>query len=467
MIDNLNSKINLDNIPFTDSFMDYERKIRKKAIDMFDDKVHPASTYSAIGLLYQYSPFRNKKITYSKLFGKYIYKLKTLIEKKLYEMYKLNKSIEAYAIGFIGQYMKDYLLPLIENQEIPEVNVEQLENINVMAFFHQHCERSILAEFSDDEDAQEYIINAIQNYSDEFYEVLDGGKIDSELQIIIDKELSNACIDYLNKKFSIDENINENNYINTAVPKENSFDVFEIFLNLSNRLLIDFERIIIKGVLEMAVSLIVESKLDDVSEEFEDLMYEANRNRFLYEDISETVKEKDKEINRLNNVINGINTGGKDKEITEVKLQLNKLQKKYDSLQEKYNNLKNISSEAVVVEKPETVVSENINNVDCNKRYVFVISAWSNLISEIQKEFPNSVFIESNQNINADATDMVILMTKRISHSVYHGIKRQCKDKNIPVLHCDKLNIKEIKGIIAKNNIKKVCENVGIHKNNN
>ena len=453
MINDLNNKIKLDNIPFTDSVMDYERKIRKKAIDLFDDKIHPASAYSAIGLLYQYSPFRNEKVTHTKLFGKYIYKIKTLIEKKLYEMYNLNISIESYTFGFLGQYFEEYLLPLIQNQEAPEINVKQLENINVISFFNQHCERSILAEFSDDEDAQEYIINAIQNYSDEFYEVLDGGKIDSELQIIIDKELSNACIDYLNKKFSIDENINENNYINTAVPKENSFDVFEIFLNLSNRLLIDFERIIIKGVLEMAVSLIVESKLDDVSEEFEDLMYEANQNRFLYEDISETVKEKDKEINRLNNVINGINTGEKDKEITEVKLQLNKLQKKYDSLQEKYNNLKNKSSEAVVVEKPETVVSEDINNVDCNKRYVFVISAWSNLISEIQKEFPNSVFIESNQNINADATDMVILMTKRISHSVYHGIKRQCKDKNIPVLHCDKLNIKEIKGIRAKSNI--------------
>ncbi len=91
---------------------------------------------------------------------------------------------------------------------------------------------------------------------------------------------------------------------------------------------------------------------------------------------------------------------------------------------------------------------------------MFVISAWSNLISEIQKEFPNSTFIESNQNINADATDMVILMTKRVAHSVYHGIKKQCKDKNIPVLHCDKLNVKEIKGIIAKNNIKKVYGDV-------
>mgnify|MGYP003291405928 CR=1 FL=1 len=122
----------------------------------------------------------------------------------------------------------------------------------------------------------------------------------------------------------------------------------------------------------------------------------------------------------------------------------NKIKSKYDDLFEKYKKLKSETSSNV---EESEVVSDFID-VDINKRYGFVIFDDVTFINALKEAFPNCVILSNNNNISPKALDMVIAITTHINHSTYLGIKKQCNDKKIPIIHCEFTNVGLIKEVI-------------------
>lgn len=115
----------------------------------------------------------------------------------------------------------------------------------------------------------------------------------------------------------------------------------------------------------------------------------------------------------------------------------------YNSLSDKYKKLQNNQENN---QKENTKIEENIE-IDMNKRYVFIIENDVGLTEQIKKSFPNAVFSES-ENIKEMKADLVIFLTAFVSHSKYSKIKNQCKNNNIPYVHCPFSNVDMIKNAI-------------------
>lgn len=137
--------------------------------------------------------------------------------------------------------------------------------------------------------------------------------------------------------------------------------------------------------------------------------------------------------------------------LTEAERENNKLREKLEKAVEDNNNLyeeiKSIMPEDTDEEiiKPEVQIKE----VDKNLKYAFVLKNKGTLDveKELMERFPNSMFIK-DQNVLNKSIDLVVLLTKFLSHSLYHGTKKVCKDNNIPYIHCANINIDKIEDAI-------------------
>ena len=121
-----------------------------------------------------------------------------------------------------------------------------------------------------------------------------------------------------------------------------------------------------------------------------------------------------------------------------------KLKKSYNELLEKY---KRLSKE---LGKPcdsiETDNCDDFKEVDVNGKYIFVADPdKTDFVSKIKNSFPNSVVTCTPYNLVPRSIDMVIIITSIMGHSVYNAFKTQCKNKNIPMIHCPSQNVDIIK----------------------
>lgn len=90
-----------------------------------------------------------------------------------------------------------------------------------------------------------------------------------------------------------------------------------------------------------------------------------------------------------------------------------------------------------------------LQDIDVDAKYIFVLKTRQklDLESQIKLNFKNAVIADDPKVINQSA-DLVIFLTKWISHSLYSGAKRICKDNKIPYMHCPNSNIDMIKADI-------------------
>lgn len=165
-----------------------------------------------------------------------------------------------------------------------------------------------------------------------------------------------------------------------------------------------------------------------------------------FSELQEEYKLMVDELNNLDSLKNklSINT----EVISNQNDTIKKLMKENNKLKEKYNNLVskiNISEE--LQEKKEVC-----KEIDINLNYVFLASEDITFKDGILNVFPNSKIISNNKaNLNPNNIDYVIVLTNHIGHAEYYGVKEQCKNKNIPFLHCPFDNIQMIKELIYEN----------------
>ena len=178
-----------------------------------------------------------------------------------------------------------------------------------------------------------------------------------------------------------------------------------------------------------------------------------------------SLEQADDEINELNSTINsqaseiaGLKKSKKDLEknylsqIADLTKQIKDLNKDKQDLQDKYDDLNSYTS---LIENENIDDNEDVE-IDTSKHYIFVSSKGTenySTIRTIQETFPNSIVKFGNFNVPADSTDAVIFLTFYLEHSIYYDLKNQCKGKNIPIIHCSKRDITDIKRAIASINV--------------
>ena len=134
--------------------------------------------------------------------------------------------------------------------------------------------------------------------------------------------------------------------------------------------------------------------------------------------------------------------------IAECERQNIKLAEKLQKAIEENRNLKSEMKLLLPEDEQENITPLEIDtkDIDYNAKYVFVLKTRQplDLENSIRSVFPNAMIVSDTKGINQSA-DLVILLTKWLSHSLYSGAKRICKDNKIPYMHCPNSNIDIIK----------------------
>jgi hypothetical protein len=132
-------------------------------------------------------------------------------------------------------------------------------------------------------------------------------------------------------------------------------------------------------------------------------------------------------------------------ELIEHNLQLTRQNQK---LKEKYRKLlfkKNVQQFELVNKIDEPI--KHINDLDANGKYIFIGFDKNGFQEQVLKHLPQAKFQDTNADIHS-STDMVVMLTKHITHPTCLGVKEQCKNKGIPLVYCKHSNIDLIKELM-------------------
>lgn len=264
-----------------------------------------------------------------------------------------------------------------------------------------------------------------------------------ELHNIIEREFVLTCLDWIAEEILI-SNISEGN-IMTLVPK--APNIQDLFVKrLMVRVTVSVERFVRnesakkffavteKGAERDNIKLIGSLKEDNSK-----LQKEIKNQEYIISELRRKLEKsnssKDAEMDEL------------CKENLERARKIQKLEKKIEELEDKLNTNKDNQS-TTSINKEEIIIPE----VDTNKRYIFVCAEWSNFENELKNNFPQCEIITNFASIKNMKIDLVVFFSNHISHKLYYGIKKQCKDYNIPYIHCNSTNIDSLKREILKKN---------------
>ena len=276
-----------------------------------------------------------------------------------------------------------------------------------------------------------------------------------EITQIVEKEFRKALLLYINKQYALDEDIDKTTYFKTL--PINIIDILDIINNTINWSVIDVERVV---------------SADSKDKELEELTDDETRTTMKEnEDLKKMLKKRDEEIEHANLQIKALNKQLSEKEqerVNDIKSLMNEnkslckksadLQKLADSLSKKCDELTKaertedfIFAKELEEENKNSKVFKDANDLDVNGKYAFIISyPTQNFINRIKEFFPNSSVITDIVSLNPKNIDAVVAFSSCVTHSLYLGLKAQCKNRNIPFLHCKNMNIELAKELLSK-----------------
>ena len=264
-----------------------------------------------------------------------------------------------------------------------------------------------------------------------------------EVHNIIEREFVLTCLDWIAEEILI-SNISESN-IMVLVPKDpNMQDLF--VKRLMIRVMVSVERFVRNesakkffAVTEKGAERDNIKLIGSLREENDKLQKEIKNQEYIIGELKRKLEKsnssKDTEMDEL------------CKENLERARKIQKLERKIEELEVKLNTTQNKQS-TTSINKEEIIIPE----VDTNKRYIFVCAEWSNFENELKNNFPQCEIITNFASIKNMKIDLVVFFSNHISHKLYYGIKKQCKDYNIPYIHCNSTNIDSLKREISKKN---------------
>lgn len=267
------------------------------------------------------------------------------------------------------------------------------------------------------------------------------------LGYIIESETRLACKEHIRRIVLKSDNIDETNYFLTL--PQSVEDAILILDDILNRVKIDIEKLCKSQIVNEAIKSQTEGFFKG---SIERLQKENNSLNQEIEKLNNIIQTKENDIKNLNTKLSTINEKNNEyidillSNIRKLERQNTKIKGKYERLLDKYKALKENSINDV--EDIENDIVQEFNELDLNGKYLFIAYNDITFQNTILQTFTNATFSDTNANINSSSTDMVIVLTAHIDHSVYYGIKEQCKTKNIPLIHCNFSNVELIKELM-------------------
>lgn len=274
---------------------------------------------------------------------------------------------------------------------------------------------------------------------------------------IINAELKIACSNWIRRQSFLSQSITKANY-QLTLPEDDT-DLLFIYEDVVNGVgeCIQNYAIDMKAF-QQARSERDNDMIDSYREEIQSLKKEIKRIKKENERLNERVEHTNKKAFELlyqrkqsgNDVQEQIKeaTAEVTKENTEIRRNYMKLDKRYHDLQKKYNRLKHQQGNAENEQDflvAEDSSEQDIDTLDKNGRYVFVMDDPASYTKKFSDEFPNSICADSNVKIDANKTDLVIMLTSHLGHDTYTPIRAQCKINEIPLVHCTHSNLDIVK----------------------
>ena len=282
----------------------------------------------------------------------------------------------------------------------------------------------------DKEFLQTYVLNAFSGENSFF--------------AMVEEEIKLSCKKLIILKAELDKNIDDSNYFVTIPRTLDQCAMF--FIDVVNGVQLSLEHLFASNA--------AKAMCDFVSNEITQDMYNS------VEEMKESLKILNNEITKKDNIIlslkrkiETLEEKIKEKqdstqiqnELIEHNLQLTRQNQK---LKEKYRKLlfkKNVQQFELVNKIDEPI--KHINDLDTNGKYIFIGFDKNGFQEQVLKHLPQAKFQDTNADIHS-STDMVVMLTKHITHPTCLGVKEQCKNKGIPLVYCKHSNIDLIKELM-------------------
>lgn len=271
----------------------------------------------------------------------------------------------------------------------------------------------------------------------------------------------NVFYDYIHERISMDSTINEDNYVTYLKPTDKT-DLLPLLIDVNDAVVTEAEGIFaemcIPAVNSKASKILKENRKilerneSEVIDKCQKALDEANNSTKKLETENKALQDKVAQLEKVNrdlakedkNTIYELN-----KEIKSLKKQLEEANAKYDESNEYFSLVEQALNE------PQEDDDADVE-IDTTKRYIFVSSKSRDgyaLNNNLLKEFPNSEIKYGTFNVQANSTDLVVVLTSYVKHCTYYGIKEQCRSKGVPMIHCYKRSVNSIKRTIAEANV--------------
>ena len=270
---------------------------------------------------------------------------------------------------------------------------------------------------------------------------------------VVDYETREAVVYFLWSKMAARDT--EYTMVNYTTREMTPLELTSIYIDILDRVYIDFQWSIISCASISSLQKIVDIWVEKVDDHISD------QNAVIDDLVKKLEEEQKKDKEYVNNpeLISKI----KEQEETIKRLQaelrkkdgeLLKAEDKYRDISEKYKGLK---EQTEGKKEDRKTVNEIDFELDRNGRYVFAMDDWANMKNSILKRFPNASFANETTFINAETTDLCVVLTSVMSHHLYYAIRSKCEGANIAHIHCNSTNLDIIEKEMAKK-LKKMQE---------
>ena len=262
---------------------------------------------------------------------------------------------------------------------------------------------------------------------------------------------SNICRQYIMSCMPDDDEdeLTEDNYFITIGSGEHM--IATAFSLLFERFFIEFQACIGQTMnqgISQAIQAEREAEIQKIKQEISKKIDECNKLSSKLSDTESQLKASNNKILQLNKKL----TESIDERLKEsneyndaLRRENEKIRKQYKDLMRKYLESKNKEQGTISDAEQASIELPELN---VNGRYAFIVYDDVTFRRSILDNFPNSIIIDSQTLIDPVSIDMVVVITTHIDHATYLGMKRQCKNKNIPLVHCEHSNIDLIKQLM-------------------
>lgn len=332
--------------------------------------------------------------------------------------------------GYPVKSLTDFIVSLFQSYHHPLIEQFSEENHVIYTSLRQYACPNPDLQINKDF-LQTYVLNTFSDYN---------GFVS-----MVEEEIRLSCMKLIIMKSELNHDIDNTNYFITIPKTLEECALF--FIDVINGVHLSLEHLFSSNTAKAMTEFVSDEATREIYNDLEKMKNDVNLLHELVDEKDETISSLKRKISSLEKQLKEQSTHKQVQhyEIMEHNFQLSrqnqKLKEKYQRLLHKKLNIENKEQ----IDINESI--ETINDLDLNGKYLFIGFDKNGFQEQILKHLPYARFQDTNADIHS-RTDMVVMLTKHITHPTCLGVKEQCKNKGIPLVYCKHSNVELIKDLM-------------------